>query len=427
VDDKLLRQALIENAQQEIPDTMNRWNEIQQKLPLNALPTRSRSVRRFIPLVAILLLSAGVYALYQSTLSFFPLDIVCEREGFHELGLSQTVDGVTVHLERAYADTDVIRILVRIEGLPHEQYSKQLQNGAGILEDEQGNIFRLVYEPDAAPCPFNRETAGTKKPDDEILNVLSTGGLTTADYNHMPLSTFFETYYGGIPEAFNLSYELTLQTEKATPTPANVEGTAEPQPEEFNDLVFRFDFSVPVHGEIILEPEQIVENNGFAVALTEARIGKSSTDVQLCFSEPIEVIYDQPPTLTLGEYQGWQTSVMLNEDASSETQWCVDYTYNMYFDQPPATLTLHIEDLYKQIDRSPAARETWEQLVEAAAEQGIEVELKTYGGFIYPSERPTDKFTGESFAEAILELYKEVGLMQALEGSWTFTVEIPSS
>jgi hypothetical protein len=411
---------------------MNRWNEIQQKLPqfsASALPKHLRSMTRFIPLMMILLVSAGVYA-YQSTITYFPLDIICEEEGFHELGIIQTVDGVTVHLERAYADTNVIRMIARVEGMPHEQYSKQLRNGAGKLADEQGNNFMTVYEPDAGPCP-SPETPGTRPPDGEILSVISTSGITSATLPYqMPLSTYFETYYAGTPETLSLTYNLTLQIPEATPTPVNPESTAEPQPTETTPLAFHFDFTVPVQGEIILEPQQTVENNGFAITLTKARIGKSSTTVQLCYPEPVGLdglmFQDQSPIiLTIDEYEGWQTNQMLNESDSSEAHWCVDYTYNMYFDQPPVMLTLNLINPYTQIDYGVEARDKWERLVELASEQGIEVELETYGDFIQPLERPTHQFTGESFSQALMALYTQAGLTQAIEGPWIFTVEIP--
>lgn len=434
MDDHLLRQALYEQAQQEIPDHMNRWNEIQQKLPqmpASPLPKRRRAMARFIPLMMILLVSAGAYALYQSTVVFFPLDIICQEEGYHELGISQTVDGVTVHLERAYADTSVVTFIIRVEGVPYEQYSKQLfRTGAGTLTDEQGTTFNLGYHPDSIPCPFDITKAGTRPPDEEILSVISTGGLatTTAPF-YMSLSDYFETTYAGTPETLDLSYELTLQTAKPTPTPANPEGTAEPQPAEYEERVFRFDFTVPVHGEILLEPNQTVEKDGFAVTLTQARIGKSVTQIQLCYPELVATasLYEFPITLTIGEYEGWQHNSVWNKSASSETRWCFDYTYNMYFEQSPAILTLQIEDIYTPLDTSFETTEQWKELIALAAEQGIEVELHEDGDFIFPQERPTDKFTGENPGETMLELYAQTGLMDKYEGPWIFTVEIPES
>ena len=433
MDDTLLRQALFEQAQQEIPDHMNRWNEIQQKLPqmpANPLPKRRHAMARFIPLMMILLLSAGAYALYQSTVTFFPLDIICAEEGFHELGISQTVDGVTVHVERAYADTSEIRFLIRIEGLSYEQYRKQLQLGAGTLKDEQGNTLMLVYEPDATPCPFDRANLGTPRPPEEWLHVISARGMETmTGTGIMSLSSIFETSYGKTPEILDLSYELTLQIAEPTPTPANPEGTAEPQPAEFDSLVFNFDFTVPVHGEILLEPDQTIEKDGFAVTLTQARIGKSVTQIQLCYPELVATasLYEFPITLTIGEYEGWQHNSVWNKSASSETRWCFDYTYNMYFEQSPAILTLQIEDIYTPLDTSFETTEQWKELIALAAEQGIEVELHEDGDFIFPQERPTDKFTGENPGETMLELYAQTGLMDKYEGPWIFTVEIPES
>ncbi len=432
MDDHLLRQALYEQAQQEIPDSMNRWNEIQQKLPqmpASPLPKRRRAMARFIPLMMILLVSAGAYALYQSTLTYFPLDIICAEEGFHELGISQTVDGVTVHLERAYADTSEIRFLIRIDGLAYEQYSKQLQQRqAGKLTDEQGTSFQHGYHPDSTPCPFDITKVGTRTPDDEILSVISAWGPeTAAGTDYMSLSDYLETVYDEMPETLDLSYELTLQRPQPTPTPANPEGTAEPQPAEFDSLVFNFDFTVPVYGEILLEPDQTVESDGFTVTLTQASIGKSITQIQLCYPELVSTgfMYEFPITLTIGEYEGWQRSGVWNESASSETRWCVDYMYSMYFEQSPATLTLHIDEIYTQLEVRSAALEKWEQLVELAAEVGIEVELDRHEDFIFPLERPTDQYTGENMRDTMTELYTQVGLMKVFKGPWTFTVDIP--
>ncbi|MBC8100764.1 MAG: hypothetical protein H7Y11_15095, partial [Armatimonadetes bacterium] len=249
MDDKLITQALNEAANQEIPDTMNRWNEIQAKLQqidqttILVVPKPTRHLSRMMLVAAILLISAGAFAFYQTRYSQFALDIICQEEGFHELGISQTVDGVTATLERAYADTQVVRMVVRIEGLPYTQFSKDLQNGAGLMYDDAGNLFSLVYEPDATPCPYVPLTGTTPRPDNEILSSITANAQKLGMSEFVSLQTYYDDTYGGTPPELRLNYRVTLRQPQPTPippTPVSAEATAEPQPHtvEYRNLLF---------------------------------------------------------------------------------------------------------------------------------------------------------------------------------------------
>jgi hypothetical protein len=430
VDEKLLKQALHEQAEQEIGDTMNRWNEIQSKLDQldqkTSLPKRTYSLTRLLLVAVVLLVSAGVYAVYQNRFSPFALDIICEEEGFYELGISQTVDGVTVTIERAYADTSVIRLVARVEGVPYEQFNRQWRNGAGILQDEHGNKLEVMYEPDAVPCPFDPANIGTRVPDGELLNTLTTRGFRTDVYNHMPLNTYYETYYGGTPEELQLSYMVSLDVTSPTPTPLNPEGTAEPQPIESRELTFQFDFTVPVIGAIELTPNLTVEKNDFAITLTKVTVGKSSTELQVCYSKPVHFVYDNSVSLTLGNETpsfGYPDSSTQESNAQSP---CVDYYYDIYFDQKPATLTFTISRIYMDFEYTVESLEKWEQLVELAAKQSIFVELSIDDeGRISSSYHVNTDFKGGDVTAVMNDLYTQVGILERIEGPWVFTVEIP--
>src|SRR5688572_15539630 len=117
MDKQKFRQILHTITEQEIPDDMNRWNEIKakaQQAQISARPSRPvrMSMRAVFIFILLFVSAAGGYAYYQ-------LQQQRGLEGATDAGLitevnqSQTLNGVTATVKWAYADG--VRAVVCVE------------------------------------------------------------------------------------------------------------------------------------------------------------------------------------------------------------------------------------------------------------------------------------------------------------------------
>ncbi len=171
----------------------------------------------------------------------------------HDLNISQTVDGVTVTLGRAYADANRVVLAFTVRSEDGRQYTVDPANLTAIngtaFESTAG--FGTVISPALNPPP------GTPPMDlqpDEIGAVHS----------------FDTTNVGGAPTALN----LRLIADATTFLPDDGRNFVGP---------FTFDFSVPFNGGRMITIEQTARTNGTAALQRNVTVAPSGAQAVVCF------------------------------------------------------------------------------------------------------------------------------------------------
>ncbi|MBN8640117.1 MAG: DUF4179 domain-containing protein, partial [Anaerolineae bacterium] len=99
---RLITQSLHETAHEEIPDTMNLLPEIHSQLA--GVRRRSRSLSLLIVVVLMFAVSTTVFAIVSGQIGDPGLEGARANNLITDVNQTQTIDGVTVTLEWAYAD-----------------------------------------------------------------------------------------------------------------------------------------------------------------------------------------------------------------------------------------------------------------------------------------------------------------------------------
>ncbi|MFN8447115.1 MAG: DUF4179 domain-containing protein [Anaerolineae bacterium] len=147
MDERLITQALQEIARKEIPDDMNRLPEIQQQLGrFSRSAARSRTSWVVAAVLAMLAVSIVAYAaarLLQTTPLDPGLQGASEADLLTVLNMDQTIDGVTVTLDYAYADSNRISFALSSEGTTPWELAYRF--GEMTLTDDAVNVFQTMF------------------------------------------------------------------------------------------------------------------------------------------------------------------------------------------------------------------------------------------------------------------------------------------
>jgi len=281
-------------AEDEVPTTLDLWPAIRAQIQ----PRRGSSRRAHrIPvtrlgwaglLVGALLLFGGIAyaltpALGQVFRTFFPgWQHIEEAHLAQESNLSQAMNGVTVTLERAYADANQIVIGYTVKGLADQN----LHVSRMSLTDEQGRVFSQMAGAGMAGTP----------------DIPGEGAYVTA---------FDASVVEDKPESLHL--HLTMHLVKWTLVKAPTATLPEPsepgvivaQPqtlrEEMVGAPFTFDFSVPFIPGQTVEVQQAVEAAGVTMKLKRVVITPSETRAILCFEPPDDIEWTLLADLDAGD------------------------------------------------------------------------------------------------------------------------------
>lgn len=300
---------LQEIAEQGVPANVNLWPAIHTRLqPQRRIPRRARWMPAtrlgWIGLIlgALLLFGSVAYALHPVIGQVFRMlpgwQYVEESRLAQELNLSQTQDGVTVTLERAYADANEIIIGYTVKGLADQR----IHVSRARLSDKQGTVFPELA---GAGVTGASDLLGVQLPPGE-------GAYVTA---------FDASAVKGTPASLQL--HLTMQLARlvpvdqalahTTPVPQSSDSAAMVEPvmtmrEEIVGGPFTFDFSVPFIPGQIVEVQQTVETAGVAMRLERVVITPSETRAILCFEPPDDIEWTLLADLDTGDGQEVPTS-----------------------------------------------------------------------------------------------------------------------
>jgi|YNPNPStandDraft_1061719.scaffolds.fasta_scaffold40092_2 hypothetical protein len=210
MDKRYLKQTLLELATQAVPDDLDLWPAIRERLahrPQRAPQTRPIPAARLswlgIALAALLVLSLTAYATAPALSRLLQRDDRLKHTDLARLSqpldLSQTIGPVTITLQWAYADADRVLIgytLHSADGRRFEPYGETLTEATGIAFQWQGSygaegsfapIFDAVSKPSTMPRSLHvRFTVYAREfvapPSSPISSTTEAAGVT-----HVPL------------------------------------------------------------------------------------------------------------------------------------------------------------------------------------------------------------------------------------------------
>jgi hypothetical protein len=281
-------------AEDEIPATLDLWPairaQVQPRRPSSQrVPSRrarlvpaTRLGWAFLALALALASGAVAYAVAPALSRVFQMEAglqhIEQADLIQELDLSQTVDGLTVTLERAYADANRIVVGFTIKDLNGQRYEARHL----ALTDAAGTVF---------PETVGYGVSGQS----DILKVSLPPGEGAY------VLAFDAGTVTGAPEALDLRLvmeleELVLPPDTPSPSPTLASSPAEPPEPVVVELVpmpegtivgpFTFDFSVPFIPGRTVEVHQTVQAAGVAITLEEMTVAPSETRAILCFDPP---------------------------------------------------------------------------------------------------------------------------------------------
>ncbi|NLE99494.1 MAG: DUF4179 domain-containing protein [Anaerolineales bacterium] len=284
--------VLTEIVERDVPGSVDLWPGIRARLQ----PTRRRSYRgtglrlrwpagrlgwAFAALAAFLLLSGMVYAVGPAVSRVFrmvPSWQYVEEQGLvQDVHLSQTINGVTVTLEKVYADANQILIGYGISGLPDGVIQAEV-----TLTDEKGTAFRELA---------GAGVTGTS----DLLDV----SLPAGEGRYVV--AFDGSGVEGAPPELELHLAMHLvRPIFVTPdaTPVTVDGQEVESPVAVEALTpltvgerttmgpFVFDFRAPFLPARVSEVQQTAHAAGIAIRLQRVVVTPSETRITLCFQPP---------------------------------------------------------------------------------------------------------------------------------------------
>ena len=282
-------QILQELAEQEVPANLDLWPAIRARVQPQRRSSRwaqlmpaTRLGWAFMALVLCLAFGAVAYAVVPVVSRLFQQEAglrhVEQANLVQELNLSQTMDGVTVTLERAYADANRIVVGFTIKDPNGQRYDARHLT----LTDAAGAVFSGMHG------------YGVTGQSDILKVSLPPGeGAYVLAFDAAPVE--------GAPAELDLQlvmevrgFVLPLNAPEPPPTPISPPGEppasmaveAQPVPEGAIVGIFTFDFSVPFIPGRVAEVNQTVEDAGVAMCLERVVVTPSETRAYLRFDSP---------------------------------------------------------------------------------------------------------------------------------------------
>jgi len=308
-------QILQELAEQEVPASLDLWPAIQARLQPQRRASRwarlmpaTRLGWAFLALALFLAFGAVAYALAPIVMSRLfqrhepGLRHIEQANLVQELNLSQTMDDVTVTLERAYADANRVVVGFTVIGPDGQRYDP----GRMTLTDAKGIVF---------PPTIGIGVTGQS----DMLEVELPSGEGSYVFS------FDAAAIQGAPPALHLRLMIELEEFVLPPSAPELSPTPDSPPAEPPDSMvmvleplpafggtivgpFTFDFSVPFIPGRTVEVQQTVEAAGVAVRLERVVVAPSETRVILCFEPPDGDSKDWVPIITLDTGNGQDLS-----------------------------------------------------------------------------------------------------------------------
>lgn len=409
MDEEKFREILRSIAYQEVKEDLNRWPEIQARIVQESSQPRPRRVKRvgrlLLVAVLVLLVSAAAYGFYQSSRMPSGIEGAQAAQLVTPLGLSQTVDGVTVTLNWAYADGNKIAF----------EYDT-------FFTDDTGKIYTPSSD---TPVTIRLMTRGG-----QILRSSqwrSTQDTTTRpvrlEFSIPPLLTqevdlIVELVFNERPKVRTFLDDLlgvrrngNALTMGSLPAP---ESTAEVQPlpvTEGGVGPFRFEVTLKVLPSIIAEPMQTVTVAGIPITLEYVSFSPTQTEVRICYAYDKEMrrLAMVPKSALIID----ETVIEAGGMASvSRPRYCMRHTFDVFIENYPETLIFRV-DAFEAMPASDGML----ALAQAIGDDAILKVEPNADGSGYSISRTEDE---AAYQQALIEAGYRI------EGPWTFEINLPS-
>jgi hypothetical protein len=225
------------------------------------------------------------------------------------LNLSQTVDGVTVTLERAYADANVVLVGFTVSG-PDERYIAS----AGRLSTPGGQNLPQMFAQGVVPGS------------DTIM-----GGWHSSERTAL-MAAFDASSFSGEPSTISLHLETRINQPP-------VQGVFHP-----SIGPFVFDFELPFHAGNVITVGQTAEAAGVTIGLEKVVISPWATRAVLKFYPPYDGSSSCVPVVSLQLPDGVSHEESFGHISSDTSSEYLDY-FNGDFTSQHGKWTLAISEL----------------------------------------------------------------------------------
>lgn len=299
-------QTLQEIAEREVADSVDLWPAIQARLQPRRRRSRWAQLRpttrlgwAFLAMALLLAMSTMAYAVVPIVSRLFQQEAGLshiERVGLsQEIDLSLTIDGITVTLERGYADINRIVLGYTIhaaDGRRYDPYSIRLSDANGAV------LLPMI----GMGVTGQSDVMEISLPPGEGGFVLS---FDAADLQSMPsiLDLHLEIELKEFVLPLNEPDLPPAQENLSAPPVVTVAGTTAMHE---GALVgpFTFDFGLPLSSGHTIEVQQTVEAAGVALELKRVVVTPSETRALLCIESPGHEWEDWAVVATLGTEAG---------------------------------------------------------------------------------------------------------------------------
>lgn len=327
-----IEKALRACAERGVPETVVPWSRIRERALSERRPA---SRRRWIPqtraglafaaLTTLLLLSTGALAASGVVDDLVRETVPSARGSNFGVGLHQekTIGGVTVGLERAYADQDSIVVGYRIEGITRGRLDGRDPDSvypAAKLTDASGERFGYLNELGRGMSPENSVPEGSQA----WVRAFETPGKLEASDRH------------------RFRFEVWLE--------APTSGTWKPVTESFV-----FDLGLPVLPTPTIEVGETVDAGGLALTLDRLENSPTGTQAFVCFDPPDDGRFYMPMIKTglFDQPAADGTTYVKNEGCSKYTY---DYEETLY--GRPGVYSLTVTEIEAYPRKNPDERKT---------------------------------------------------------------------
>ncbi len=252
------------------------------------------------------------------------------------LALAQTMNGVVVTLQQAYADANQIIVGYTITSLNGQRYYPRTQ----MLSDASGSVF----SPSLGSGNLRRsDIVGISLPLESGSYVFSfDAALIRGMPSELNLRLIIDLQAPALPPAVTSSQQIL---EEPLVKSLDLNGSALPRFKGLYVGPFTFDFSVPFVPGRVVQVQQVVAESGVSMRLDQVVITPSETRATLCFDPPGKERKDWAPIADLYTSDVHALSARIVRQLDKGVESCHQITYPPIMVNQSGTWTLIVTEV----------------------------------------------------------------------------------